>query len=488
MSNVHDLQRYVKRHPDDRAQRWRLAKKLYMAGDFEEALSHLRVLRKNWPTKLNIARYLAATHYRMGNNTEAIRELEHSLESWPDEVPIRQQLARALEAAGLHSAATRAWQEILSRQPSHPFAREALNNLQHRPASRPEETARVPQAGRSCPSCGAENGDEFERCWQCHAVLATDAESYSTEPPASTPFKAAPTSIDLQDHTPVTIAAIVVALVAIGISTYCFFDAWTVQHTPPAELTGGATVYTVLATGLFSLRLALGVVLAICCPIALWMTSFAVRIPMPSLGTIVAVGIASASTALAVTWLPVSFLTYAPFLYAAGVFGLIVWLFSPRYARGSIIAAVQCAVAGVICAGTAYQIEGPEFVEEVPAILKYGAKHDSSSNAGAHELPPSAVPAEYVIEFSTTDSTWLNEHGSLVRIEIGTDRPEKRMDIELFEYEESLEYYWADPATIPFNARLGRPYRLVLDGKDIPSTAKGSIISVLPLRIHSGNE
>ncbi len=488
MSNVHDLQRYVKRHPDDRAQRWRLAKKLYMAGDFEDALSHLRVLRKHWPTKLNIARYLAATYYRLGNNTEAIRELEHSLESWPDEVPIRQQLARALEAAGQHAAATRAWQEILTRHPKHPFAREALENLSPGKSAKADAHVPVPAAGRACPSCGAENGDEFERCWQCHATLASDEHSYSAEPPKSEPFKATPTLIDLQDHTPVTISAILISLIAVAISGYCFYEAWTVQHTPPAEISGQAKVYTVLATGLFSMRLVMAVVLAVCCPIALWVASFAMRIPMPSLGTIIAVGFASASVLVALTWLPVPFLMFAPLIYVAIIVALIVWLFSPRFVRGSVIAGVQCAVALGLCASTAYQVEGKAFLQELPTIIEYGSDHDGQTVPGRLELPPSKLPTEYVLQFATTGSQWLNEHGALVRIEVGTDRPEQRMDIELFEYEESLEFYYADPVTVPFNAQLGRPYRLVLDGKEIPSNASGTIAGILPVEIHIGGE
>jgi len=488
MSNVHDLQRYVKRHPDDRAQRWRLAKKLYMAGDFEDALSHLRVLRKHWPTKLNVARYLAATHYRMGNHNEAIRELEKSLEAWPEELPIRQQLARILEAAGLHAAATRAWQEIMSRQPNHPFAREALDNLSQSQSAAPPQPAATPETGRKCPSCGAENGDEFERCWQCHTTLTADNPTDSIEPPASEPFRPAPHLIDLQDHTPVIITAIVVALIGIGISAYCFYDAWTIQNTPPADLAGSAKVYTVLATQLFSLRMSIAIVLAVFCPIALYATSYAARIPMPEIGTITAIGLANASVAIALTWLPISFLTFAPFIFAVWVFALIVWLYSPRYIRGTAIAAVQCIVVFALTAGAAFQVEGPEFMKQLPTIIQYGAEHDSQANPGRQELDKFPLPAEYTIQFATTGSAWLNEQGAPIRIEIGSDKPAELMDIELFEYEKSLDYYWADPAVIPFNAQLGRPYRLTLGDKSTPSNSQGAVVGILPLQIHTDSE
>jgi len=459
-----------------------------MAGDFEDALSHLRVLRKHWPSKLNVARYLAATHYRMGNNSDAIRELEKSLEAWPDEVPIRQQLARALEAAGLHAAATRAWQEILSRQPNHPFAREALQHLSDQSSAAPVQAAAVPETGRRCPSCDAENGDEFERCWQCHATLATDEQSSSTEPPSGTPFQPTASLIDLQDHVPVTIASIVVALIGAGISAYFFEDAWTMRNTPAAEISGGASVYAVLATGLFSLRITLAVVLAIFCPIALYGASFAVRIPMPTVGTIIAVGLACASLAVAVTWLPVSALVFAPFIFAAGTFPLILWLFSPRFVRGAAIAAIQCTAAIALVVGTAFQVEGRSFVEELPTIIEYGAEHDGQTHGGRHELSPIPTPAEYTLEFASTGSPWLNEHGAAVRIEATTNNPDQKMDVELFEYEESLTFYYGDPAVVPFEAELGRPYRLTLGGKEIPSTTRGTIVGILPLQIHSDVE
>jgi hypothetical protein len=488
MSNVHDLQRYVKRHPDDRAQRWRLAKKLYMAGDFEDALAHLRVLRKHWPTKLNVARYLAATHYRMGNHNKAIRELEKSLEAWPEELPIRQQLARILESAGLHSAATRAWQEIISRQPNHPFAREALNNLSQPKSDAPPQPIAAPETGRKCPSCGAENGDEFERCWQCHAALTADEKVDSSEPPAAAPYKPAAHLIDLQDHTPVTITAIVMALIAIGISGYCFYDAWAIQNTPPADLVSSAKVHTVLATQLFSLRMSIAIVLAIFCPIALYATSFAARIPMPEIGTITAIGLANAGAAITLTWLPLAFLMYAPFVFTASAFALIIWLYAPRYVRGTAIAAVQCIFVFALTAGAAFQVEGPEFVKQLPTIIQYGAKHDSQSNPGREALDQLPLPTEYSIQFATTGSAWLNEHGNAIRIEIGSDQPADLMDIELFEYEKSIAYYSLDPATIPFNAQLGRPYRLTLGGKKSPSSTQGAVIGILPLQIHAETE
>lgn len=484
MSNVHDLRRYVKRHPDDRAQRWRLAKKLYMAGDFEDALSHLRVLRKHWPSKLNIARYLAATHYRMGNNTEAIRVLEKSLDAWPDELPIRQQLARALEAAGLHAAAARAWKEIITRQPNHPFAQEALKNLSGRQSAKPVS---VPETGRVCPSCGAENGDEFERCWQCHATLGAEEQSYSTEPPAPSPFRPAISLIDLQDHTPVTITAIVMIFVAVAISAYCFTDAFTIRNAHPADLGGNATVYSVLATSLIPLRTSVAIILAIFCPLAFYATSFAARIPMPSIGTIAAIGLANAGVAITLTWLPLSFLKYAPFLLIISVFALIVWLYSPRYIRGSAIAASQCLVILGLCAGTTSQIESGAFLKQLPAIIAYGAEHDSQTSPGRQELPQTTVPAEYTLQFANTGSPWLDEHGTLIRIEIGTDQPFELMDIELSQYEESLEYYSTDPSLISFDAQLGRPYRLTLDGKKTPSNAQGAVIGILPLQVHTGS-
>ena len=68
MADMWEVAQYVESHPDDNDQRWRLAKKFYMASEFRLALEHLSVLKTDWPDRINIRRYLAATQYRLGHD------------------------------------------------------------------------------------------------------------------------------------------------------------------------------------------------------------------------------------------------------------------------------------------------------------------------------------------------------------------------------------------------------------------------------------
>jgi tetratricopeptide (TPR) repeat protein len=114
MVDIWDLSRFVEDHPGDYEQRWRLAKKLYLACEYRLALEHLQILRNEWARKLNVVRYLAATLYRLGRYDEAIRELEDAIYTWPEEIGLREQLARVLEVANRNPEAADAWRRSRS--------------------------------------------------------------------------------------------------------------------------------------------------------------------------------------------------------------------------------------------------------------------------------------------------------------------------------------------------------------------------------------
>ena len=54
MTDVWDIAQYVEAHPDNNEQRWRLAKKLYMAWEYRLALEHLQVLKNEWDRNINV--------------------------------------------------------------------------------------------------------------------------------------------------------------------------------------------------------------------------------------------------------------------------------------------------------------------------------------------------------------------------------------------------------------------------------------------------
>jgi hypothetical protein len=175
----------------------------------------------------------------------------------------------------------------------------------------------------------------------------------------------------------------------------------------------------------------------------------------------------------------------APFIFVIGVFALTMWLFSPRFVQGAVIAGIQCAVSIGLSAGAAYQAEGDSFLSELPAIVQYGAQHDRKASPGQHVLEETDVPAKYTFQFSTTGSPWLDEAGALVRVSIGSDQPTEAADIELFEDQESLEYVYTDPAVLAFQAELGRAYSVVLSGKSYDAKAEGALYTILPVTIET---
>ena len=191
MSDLRELTDYVSEHPDAYDYRWRLAKKLYMAWEYKEALKHLLVLKSDWTRHLNVLRYLAATYYRLGRYEEAIQELEEILRQWPGEIPVWEQYARVSEVAGRTEAAIVAWEEVLKLDPDHSIAGRAVLRLRSTPDNSSREELNLADsdsginlsAAHICENCGAQNSEEFDRCWQCHALLAHAALSSSVQTP-----------------------------------------------------------------------------------------------------------------------------------------------------------------------------------------------------------------------------------------------------------------------------------------------------------------
>jgi thioredoxin-like negative regulator of GroEL len=173
------LAQHVEGHPEDFPQRWKLAKQFYLSQEYRHALEHLLVLKNDWSPKCNVVRYLAATYYRLTRYSEAVSELRDCLLDWPDELEVRVQLAHALKAKGDYIAAAVVWEKIAELSSNYPHARRVARQLRQAGGERieargaPQKTDSDPSLalGSVCSSCGAQNSDEFERCWQCHAPL-----------------------------------------------------------------------------------------------------------------------------------------------------------------------------------------------------------------------------------------------------------------------------------------------------------------------------
>lgn len=184
MAEIWDVAAHVESNPDDHAQRWRLAKKLYSAHEYRLALEHLNILKKEWTPKMNVHRYLAATYFRLGRYEEAINELEDSIQEWPDEIGLREQLAYVLKADKQYERTLDAWKAVLKLQPDHAIAKKSIQKLKS-VMEKGEEAHEAdtkldpmvmeqddiptppPMPGMECPKCGAQNSEEFGDCWRC---------------------------------------------------------------------------------------------------------------------------------------------------------------------------------------------------------------------------------------------------------------------------------------------------------------------------------
>ena len=176
MAEIWDVAAHVESNPDDHAQRWRLAKKLYSAHEYRLALEHLNILKKEWTPKMNVHRYLAATYFRLGRYEEAINELEDSIQEWPDEIGLREQLAYVLKADKQYERTLDAWKAVLKLQPDHAIAKKSIQKLKS-VMEKGEEAHEAdtkldpmvmeqddiptppPMPGMECPKCGAQNSE-----------------------------------------------------------------------------------------------------------------------------------------------------------------------------------------------------------------------------------------------------------------------------------------------------------------------------------------
>lgn len=105
------LERYLARHPGDRALRLELARALLRAGRPVESESQFRRLAEAGEMEGILG--LARVHWRRGRDRAAARQLRRALERRPEDGGIRSSLARALRAAGAYGAAADQYRRLI---------------------------------------------------------------------------------------------------------------------------------------------------------------------------------------------------------------------------------------------------------------------------------------------------------------------------------------------------------------------------------------
>lgn len=474
MAEVWDIARYVEDHPDDLPQRWRLAKKLYMAWEYRLALEHLQVLKNEGHNRLNVVRYLAATYYRLGRYDEAVRELDEALEIWPDETGLREQLARVLEIAGKRERAAEAWALIKEKDPQHPIAGSAVRRLSKRADDTPVRDLRIEDSdsgidlrpGRVCPNCGAQNSEEFDRCWQCHALLsgaARDSGRNAAAPSAPAPF--------LPEET----LLMGLGFLAVLVSGAALFLTLRLLFGAREDGLLIATTWDVYRYQMAGLRAGVGLAAFVAWPIALWAALAAVRprqLVPPALVNFSAIFLAGLTCCA--TWLPRDLLFFVPVLPIVISLALVLGAFRIGAGRALGVWALHLGIVLALLYGTAAAVErvrlGAFFnpFREIAAVYAFEQKQAQAAADGAYTFPEGATPYRATARWTSTGSAWLDSAAGEVEFTLYNEDKKPGMKFEIAGSSGTLVYddVNTDRYVRRYTITVGELYTIYVTGAD----------------------
>ncbi len=466
---------YVEDNPNAFAQRWRLAKKLYMAAEYRLALEHLQILKNEWIPKANVVRYLGATLYRLGRHDEASGILNEAIEVWPNEIAIHEQLARVLEAAGKYEKAISAWQTIISIDSKHTMAPRAVKRLKERDK---DENPHVElnlldsdsgidlNLGRLCPNCGSQNGSEFDRCWQCHAPLSDQDRHIPT------PITQRRRIISSQLVTVIS-GLIIVALVSFGIFM-------TLQYAvPPSTSTTDATAYSLVNNRLLMARAVIGLVMLVVWPLSLHATMYFLQIDSVSTSRTNATALFLAALTYALTWVPVEFMVYVPLIPIVASLLLVLFGFGLEFAKSLYVWAIHGSIITAVVLLTIIGFVGTQPIPQLPDILKHLAEAPA-----VHEFTDIPTGSEFTIKAYTTWSDWLDNELDEAKCELITDQAKPPLVLEIKEGGTTRMYKDVEPVPFRFDFPMplspGKEFKMILTG---PQGAKASLRILCGLNI-----
>jgi hypothetical protein len=468
---VWDLVQHVEEHRDDYMSRWRLAKKLYAAWEYDLALEHLLVLKEEWDRKLNVLRYLAATYYRLGRYEDSMSELRDSIKLWPREIGPREQLARVQEAAGLRDEAAETWRRIQELEPRHPIARSAFMRLTSETGPpTPQRELHIGDSdsgidlspGQVCPNCGAQNSDEFERCWQCHARLASVRSSGSRSRTGGSGGAAE----SLQ---------IAAGLALVGVLSLCFWLsfqlllAWRAQENTPQVLN---TLQELYDTRLGLTRVLSGVVMAFSFPLLL---NLAIGVARPE-RSFSPRGLKLAAMLLgtglfAATWVPIHYLPGVLLGGAVVWAGLLLWL-SPLSAMRTL--KIWALHLGLVTTVTYVAFTASEYQAlrvffnpfmDLPALVRHA--QSESAQLGVVELPAGTVPySQGSLLWQSTGSAWLDRRVGPTEFQVQTagDLTDMRFELQGPGGTKLYERVSQSPWAVSYVVKPMEPYEVRVTG------------------------
>ncbi len=489
MAEMWDIAKYVEEHPDDYEQRWRLAKKLYAAWEYRLALEHLQVLRNEWQKKLNVVRYLSATYYRLGRYDEAMEELREAIETWPQEIGLREQLARVLEIAGKRTESADVWKKIAELDPHHPIAKNAVKRLLENKEPTPREELQLGDSdsgidlspGRVCPNCGAQNSDEFDRCWQCHAQLG---EAQATPRPTS-PEREPRLPVLSPETLSMGLGIAVVAMLALCI----YLSLKLMLPGKAGEAVFVNTLALLYQHELGMSRVITGVVVLVLWPFVLQLTLSLMRLEKASPPPLIwLAGLLQASLAFLCTWLPLHMVSLMFLLPAVVGLGAIVGLFGLGLLRALNVWILQLVLMGavVLISFTACEsIQLGQFFNpfsEIPAVLHYAQQQKVNPKPGSYPLPGTTVPVKQEVLWESTGSPWLDRRTGSLRFTVFSEAENAGLKFEINQGETKplvFENVTSRQWTYEYEVRSGEKYFVKVAGPEgtrVEVTTEGLLI------------
>lgn len=475
MSDLWENARYVEKNPMDFHQRWRLAKKLYSAWEYRLALENLLILKQEWQQNLNVLRYLAATYYRLGRYEDAISELRQALQIWPNEVGLYEQLARVLEVSGRRTEAAQVWDDVQKIVPNHPFARLAKKRLLEEPRGNSSEDLHLADSdsgidirpGRVCTHCGAQNGEEEERCWQCRAMLPQHIALKVGN--GETPQEEA-TAYPLREDLNLIYGLVIVALISTGIylSLILLLNMGNISQGETFQ-----NLWELYRSNLAISRVVMGLVIVLLWPLTLLLIVRLIQPPDCALSTerILFTGLLTALTAFLCTWLPGSAILLSMAAPATLSLLFITLLYGLGLPRALGVWLLHTALAGVIAVSAFFLSESVQLgrffnpFREMSAVIQY-LQEVETPRANSHDLEDDILPVRQKLYWESTGSAWLDTRVNLVKFNLSTNIISRDLKFELrdssgtqvFEFIRGLQ--WSDLVTVT----PGETYTIIAGG------------------------
>lgn len=503
MADIWDTAEAVEKNPDDHPQRWRLAKQLYGAWEYDQALAHLMVLKQKWEPKLNVRRYLSACLFRLGRHEEAVAELREAIALWPDEIGLQEQLTRVLESMGAHVRAREVWQEIARRHPDHPLAQKAITKLRRREAAEAQPATAGIRAARdmmglesprcdskgpldeedsdcsrlergpvperdtvSCPDCGAANVATVTRCWQCGGRIAGDPFSeFDRTEDRETGMAFSPETLSM------AAIATVVALLLTGLYLSLSMLGATGQGADTAAV---RTVSELYEHQIGYSRALTGLVTVLFWPLAFYLAVLLVQSAKPVPGMLVVLaGLLMGTLAYAASFLPSPLTPLMVFLPMILSLMLVLSTFGMPVSRAVGAWAAQFGMVLVVSAATfvaseSFLLKEPlNPLREAVAVAKYMGAADGESVPGSYRFPQNVAPISQNIIWHPTGSQWLDRRAGASSFTLMSDREGAQLKFQIYDETGArvFDYVQERRYTKLFPVVPGKKYTVAVSGE-----------------------